>query len=103
MDERVASLFAEDDAPSSAALALLGDIGFPDPQSAWSRLRTLAGIAPFPDAVRTSLSRLVLGLWDTPSPDAALRNFERFFGQVPQSRPLLEYLAARPRAVEILL
>ncbi len=103
MDDRVSTLFEDDDTPTSVALALLTDIGFPDPPGTWKRLRVLSGVPPFPDYVKASLSRLVLGLWDTPAPDAALRNFERFFAQVPQSRPLLEYLAARPRAVEILL
>lgn len=103
MDHRVASLFAEGDVPAPAALALLTEIGLPDPHQGWSRLRSLAGTSPFPNYVKESLSRLVLGLWETPFPDVALRNFERFFGQVPQPRPLLEYLAARPRAIEILL
>ncbi len=103
MDDRIATLFTDAATPEASALALLREIGFPDPAGAWARLRALACEPPFPDFVKESLSRLVLGLRDTPSPDAALRNFERFFGQVPQSRPLLEYLAARPRAIEILL
>ncbi len=103
MDDRVTTLFAEKDQPEPVALVLLKEIGFPDPAGVWKRLRVLAGASPFPDYVRESLSRLLLGLRDTPSPDAALRNFERFIAQVPQPRPLLEYLAARPRAIEILL
>lgn len=101
--DRVSYLFAERELPAAEALAVLKEIGFPDPNGAWKRLRLLAGEPPFPDYVQECLSRLLLGLKDTPSPDAALRNFERFFAQVPQSRPLLEYLAARPRAIEILL
>ncbi len=103
MDDRVSTLFTESEIPAPAALALLTEIGFPDATGVWKRLRVLSGEHPFPDSVKESLSRLVLGLWDTPSPDSSLRNFERFIAQVPQSRPLLEYLAARPRAIEILL
>lgn len=103
MDERVLGLFSTAEALPSPAAALLREIGFADPTAVARRIRVLAGPPPWPDTVTDILSKLVLGLWDCPSPEAALRNFERLVAQVPSSRPLLEYLSARPRAIEILL
>ncbi len=102
-NERLANLFAPANDPQPQALAWLAEIGFADPASAWKRLRSLDGPLPSPPAVVECLHKLVLGLSDTPSPETALKNFERLLAQVPQPRPLLEYLAARPRAIEILL
>ena len=102
-NDRLTSLFAPANDPQPLALAWLAEIGFADPAGAWKRLRSLDGPLPSPPAVVECLHKLVLGLSDTPSPETALKNFERLLAQVPQPRPLLEYLAARPRAIEILL
>jgi glutamate-ammonia-ligase adenylyltransferase len=86
--------------PSYTALKATG---FADPERARQNLRlVLEGrpLVPYPDAARRALRTLfpVLldALWQSPDPDEALNQFERFVAAAGPRTAYLELLAARP-------
>ncbi|WP_171189610.1 glutamine synthetase adenylyltransferase [Alienimonas chondri] len=98
----------------SPELADLGDpldaVPFDDPPAARRRLdATLAAAGELaPGVTEKVLPPLLAALAKAPAPDASLVNFERFVraGAAREEKPphsLFDYLAAHPRAVEILV
>ena len=86
--------------PSFTALKATG---FADPDRARQNLRLLLDgrpLTPYPTAVRRALAAMfpvVLdGLWQSPDPDEALNQFERFVAAAGPRTAYLELLAARP-------
>jgi glutamate-ammonia-ligase adenylyltransferase len=84
--------------------------GFADPDRARQNLRlVLEGrpLIPYPDAARRALAQLfpVLldALWQSPDPDEALNQFERFVAAVGPRTAYLELLAARPELLSSLV
>ncbi len=77
--------------------------GFADPDRARQNLRlVLEGrpLIPYPDAARQPLERmfpvLLDALWQSPDPDEALNQFERFVAAAGPRTAYLELLAGRP-------
>ncbi len=77
--------------------------GFADPDRARQNLRlVLEGrpLIPYPDATRRALATmfpvLLDALWQSPDPDEALNQFERFVAAAGPRTAYLELLAARP-------
>ena len=95
-------LFGADGEPTVDDLSLLAEIGFADGRAALLRLRALEGRASGA-AARSCLRRLLIGLWESPSPDAALVSFERYLSQAENPAATYVYLNAYPRAVEVLV
>ncbi|MEM9702411.1 MAG: hypothetical protein AAF907_08210, partial [Planctomycetota bacterium] len=88
----------------------LAAVPFDDPPTARRRLEaTLVAAGDVPATVRGQvLGPLLTALADAPAPDASLINFERFVRASSDrtDKPpgaLFRYLAANPRAVEILV
>src|SRR4029077_18537879 len=86
--------------PSYTALKATG---FADPDRARQNLRlVLEGrpLIPYPDAasraLRAMLPVLLDALWQSPDPDEALNQFERFVAAVGPRTAYLELLAERP-------
>jgi glutamate-ammonia-ligase adenylyltransferase len=96
-------LFAPHGEPTPAGLSMLTELGFLDAAAAWRRLHTLHSRAAEPAAAATCLRRLLIGLWESPAPDAALVSFERYFAQASDPTATFRYLNAYPRAVEVLI
>ncbi len=93
--------------PSYTALKATG---FQDPDRARQNLRMLVEgrpLTPYPVAARRALMALfpglLDGLWQSPDPDLALNEFERFVGAAGPRTAYLELLAARPDLLANLL
>ncbi len=82
---------------------LLAAVGFDDRVRARGRLESLCDDDACRLALADSLPMLLAALSETAVPDSSLVNFERFVQSVPDRAALFGYLAARPRAVEILV
>jgi glutamate-ammonia-ligase adenylyltransferase len=83
--------------------AMLAAVGFADRLKARQRLETLCGDDSCRAALSDSLPMLLAALSETATPDGSLVNFERFVQSVEDRTRLFQYLAANPRAVEILV
>ena len=95
--------------------AMIAPVGFADRAAARTRIDRLCDPpggdtddgSPDGDRCRTSvraaLPMLLAALADAASPDASLVNFERYVRAHPDRAALFDYLAANPRAVEILV
>ncbi|HYB42672.1 MAG TPA: glutamate-ammonia-ligase adenylyltransferase, partial [Candidatus Methylomirabilis sp.] len=100
-------------APGGAAPAVripsytsLKATGFADPDRARQNLRLLwegRPLIPYPAAARRSLAAmfpvLLDALWQSPDPDEALNQFERFVAAAGARTAYLELLAARPEVL----
>src|SRR5262249_2119202 len=93
--------------PSFTALKATG---FADPDRARQNLRLLVEgrpLTPYPAAVRRALAAMFPGLldalWQSPDPDEALNQFERFVAAAGPRTASLELLAARPDLLANLL
>ncbi len=93
--------------PSYTALKATG---FVDPDRARQNLRLLLDgrpLTPYPAAARRALVAmfpvLLDGLWQSPDPDEALNQFERFVAAAGPRTAYLELLAARPDVLANLL
>lgn len=93
--------------PSFTALKATG---FADPDRARQNLRLVLDgrpLTPYPIAARHALERLFSGLldglWQTPDPDEALNQFERFVAAAGPRTAYLDLLAARPDLLRNLL
>lgn len=90
--------------PTSAdSLNVMAEIGFEDSAMAIGRIRSLAGSVSERRSLAACLPMLMAVLRDAPAPDVSLVNFERFVLSVQDRGELFEYLAASPRAIEILV
>ncbi len=84
--------------------------GFADPDRARQNLRlVLEGrpLIPYPEAARRALTAmfpvLLDALWQSPDPDEALNQFERFLAATGPRTAYLDLLAARPELLENLV
>jgi glutamate-ammonia-ligase adenylyltransferase len=96
-------LFAEAEQQTAGGRSMLAEIGFQDVSAAWNRLRALRERGRDAQATRSCLRRLLIGLWESPTPDAALVSFERFLAQSADPGSVYAYLNAYPRAIEVLV
>lgn len=103
MYHHAARLLLSDQAPPDELHDLLRAIGFADPERAQQRVAGLCGDASCDRALAESLPMLLAALSETAIPDGSLINFERYVQSVPDRAQLFQYLAERPRAVEILV
>src|ERR1700689_1604155 len=103
MFERSGSLVLTSDLPEAEAQSLLSAAGFADWRLALCRLREIAADENSRAALANVLPLLLVALSDAATPDASLRNFERYVQCVADRTSLLRYLASKPRAVEILV
>ncbi|HEX6985895.1 MAG TPA: glutamine synthetase adenylyltransferase, partial [Planctomycetaceae bacterium] len=83
--------------------AMLAAVGFADPRKARGRLESLCGDDGCRLALADCLPMLLAALSETAAPDGSLVNFERYVQSVGDRAALFRYLAANPRAVEILV
>jgi glutamate-ammonia-ligase adenylyltransferase len=83
--------------------AMLTAVGFADQRKARRRLESLCSDEECRTALSASLPMLLASLSETATPDGSLVNFERYVQSVPDRTALFRYLAANPRAVEILI
>src|SRR5437867_13427031 len=104
-------------APAAARLALripsytsLTATGFADPDRARQNLRLLLEgrpLVPYPAAARRALTAmfpvLLDALWQSPDPDEALNQFERFVAATGPRTAYLDLLAARPELLTSLV
>jgi glutamate-ammonia-ligase adenylyltransferase len=84
--------------------------GFADPDRARQNLRLVIGgrpLIPYPEAARRAIAAmfpvLLDALWQSPDPDEALNQFERFVAAVGPRTAYLELLAARPELLSNLV
>lgn len=82
---------------------LLTPIGFTDWRTAHRRFLELGAEDTSRRALEQCLPMLLSALYDAAQPDISLLNFERFAQTAPDRSGLFHYLAANPRAVEILV
>lgn len=82
---------------------MLTAVGFADRQKARHRLESLCDDETCRVALGDCLPMLMAALSETATPDGSLINFERYVQSVGDRRDLFRYLAANPRAVEILV
>lgn len=82
---------------------MLAAVGFSDPPKARRRLESLCDDEACRAALIQCLPMLLAALGETAAPDASLVNFERYVQAVADRTALFRYLAANPRAVEILV
>lgn len=82
---------------------LLAPIGFADWQTAYARLVELCTDDAHRSALTDALPMLLSALEESASPDSSVLNLERFIKSVPDSLSTLQFLAANPRAIEILV
>ncbi|MGC1273525.1 MAG: glutamine synthetase adenylyltransferase [Planctomycetaceae bacterium] len=83
--------------------ALLAAVGFADREKARGRIESLCSDESCHAALADCLPMLLAALSETAVPDSSLVNFERYVQSVPDRAALFAYLAAQPRAVEILV
>ncbi|MFG0336282.1 MAG: glutamine synthetase adenylyltransferase, partial [Maioricimonas sp. JB049] len=98
-----ARLLCSDDVSDGFATSLLQPVGFDDWRAALGRLRGFCRDEDERTAFAAALPSLLYALTDAATPDASLVNFERYMQAVPSRIDLFNYLAANPRAVEILV
>lgn len=98
-----ARLLSSDDVSEEFATTLLEPVGFDDWQAALGRIRGFCRDGKERQAFAATLPSLLYALTDAATPDASLVNFERYVQAVPSRIELFQYLAANPRAVEILV
>lgn len=98
-----AEILFENELGSEAVTALLTRVGFHDCAMAHRRLLEMSPDADSRAALSGCLPMLLIALSDAATPDGSLINFERFVQSVPDRTTLFRYLAANPRAVEILV
>jgi [glutamine synthetase] adenylyltransferase / [glutamine synthetase]-adenylyl-L-tyrosine phosphorylase len=82
---------------------LLAPISFADWQMAHARLLELCTDDARQTALTTALPMLLAALAESANPDTSVLNLERYIHTVPDATSTLQFLAANPRAVEILL
>jgi glutamate-ammonia-ligase adenylyltransferase len=83
--------------------SLLVPIGFADWRTAHTRLLGLCTHHSRREALTAALPMLLAALADSANPDSSVLNLERFINTVPDATATLQFLAANPRAVEILV
>ena len=83
--------------------SLLAPIGFADWRTAHARLLGLCTDHSRREALTAALPMLLAALADSANPDSSVLNLERFINTVPDATETLQFLAANPRAVEILV
>lgn len=81
----------------------LSGLGFADPETAWKRLNSLLAWGGHSAQLIRCLDRLLANLFETPTADVSLLNFERFLRAAPNLDVLLTDLEAYPRSFEILV
>jgi glutamate-ammonia-ligase adenylyltransferase len=82
---------------------LLRPIGFADWRLAWQRLQRIPPTPAARLALANAMPHLLMALATAAHPDRVLVSFERFVGNAPEPSTLLQYLAANPRALEIMV
>ena len=87
----------------STASEIVAPVGFEDVSLAVKRLQMLAGDDSARQALAETLPALLSALAESAAPDASLLNFERLVQTADDRGELFDYLAANPRAVEILV
>lgn len=83
--------------------SLLVPIGFADWRTAHARLLELCTDHSRREALTAALPMLLAALAESANPDSSVLNLERFINTVPDATATLQFLAANPRAVEILV
>lgn len=102
MNRKTKQLLSEDVDPGDVE-QLLAPIGFADWQAAHARLLGLCADAPHREALTEALPMLLAALTESANPDTSTLNLERFIHSVSDAAATLQFLAANPRAVEILI
>lgn len=101
--DEFALLYEQNPEADAAVERYLTETGFRDWQLARKRLLDICGSGETRQAIQPCFPTLMLALSDAAVPDGSLINFERFVQSVPDRIELFRYLAAQPRAVEILI
>lgn len=102
MNRKTRQLLLHDVSPAEVE-RLLAPIGFADWQAAHSRLLGLCSDSARREALTDALPMLLAALTESANPDTSTLNLERFIRSVPDATATLKFLAANPRAVEILI
>jgi glutamate-ammonia-ligase adenylyltransferase len=102
MTRRIENLLQKD-VPESDVEKLLAPIGFADWKIAHARLIELCTDDDRRAALTAALPMLLAALETSANPDSSVLNLERFIKSVPDVISTLKFLAANPRAVEILI
>jgi glutamate-ammonia-ligase adenylyltransferase len=96
-------MLAGDEAANTAIHEQLALLGFRDPVSVAHRICVLAGRDDLTDATARTLLKLITLLSDSADPAAGIGDFERFVQRVDDRADLFQFLAANPRAIEMLV
>ncbi|NQV28742.1 MAG: glutamine synthetase adenylyltransferase [Rhodopirellula sp.] len=93
----------QEDVSETDAESLLVPIGFADWRMAHARLLGLCSDRVRREALTAALPMLLAALSESANPDSSVLNLERFIHTVPDAAMTLQFLAANPRAIEILI
>ncbi|QDT66925.1 [protein-PII] uridylyltransferase family protein [Calycomorphotria hydatis] len=103
MFQHAPSLLRQDGVDDAQTKQILEAVGFADESDARKRLRELCVDEASLEALGRCLPMLLACLAEAATPDGSLINFERYVQSFPDRTKLFEFLAERPRAIEILV
>ena len=103
MERQIERRLLDLDQDPAASRAWLAEIGYQESAATLSRLQLLIRQGGTVEEAVRCLTLVLLGLLDTPAPEASLLNFERFVARLGNAAEAYRDFLARPRAIEILL
>ncbi|MCA8987019.1 MAG: glutamine synthetase adenylyltransferase [Planctomycetaceae bacterium] len=102
-DEDYDRLLLPEDGDSSAKQAILTELGFRELPIAIQRFASICQTAEERETFQRCFINFVHALSESANPDQSLLNFERYIQRYGDRLELYQFLAANPRAVEILV